>query len=1431
MDSVGVNVIETAALGRPFQLGMLYDCRKDALVPGITLWDKEQLQQSIRHHSQINTDFSVTASDSIEDKSHLMNIDVYLQLSLLSGLINVRGAAKYLSDTKKSFKQQRLTLHYHSTTKFEELTMNHLASGNIAHYEVFDNDTATHVVTGVLYGANACFVFDREVASDEDKSTVEGEVKAAFDKLKGISVGAQIDLSLNDKQKTAVQKFSCTFYGDFQLQSNPASFEDALNVFADLPKLLGENKELAVPLRVWLYPLDKLHSHAAKLQKDISIGLIKNAESVFEALSTTEMKCSDLLKDTPSLAFAGFCDKIMHMKQNCYIYKLSFMKKLGSLLPKIRGDIEKETALNELLRDHEECPFRRRDLEQWMKEKEQESVIIKTLLRQLIDSGATVEENLDTILLDLEVENVVSYTFTTFEWPDVLLSKQRAFLNASTEGNNGEDTPNSKQKTGFTPEIKKTMKSNLNIFKNLIKSKTCKPAKFIVASKEMKNNPGSCILLYENESDEATCFIPPLKPACPVIEQISGHSVVVKVSPACPATEELRLLYKMKEENDWKSQSVLQSLDTVPLTDLSPDTEYEMKYAAVGKLNYTVDSEVIHLRVIDKKVIDATESVLETLSLVENKCSKLLEDNSAVTFSAIHRKFQAMMKYCQIYKQDLCNKIKSMIQSIQACKKDINSLIDLLQTHEKSPFNESELMEWITVKEKESNAVNKFLQQLCDSRADVNNTVDTFLLDISVKNIVCYTFSSLDLPDNLISDQENFLKPQMIKRNSENKRNAVPQTWLTGSIREIMKRHLEIFKELMLLHADQSTKFLVTLKDHTIHPGSCILLYVNGSDDAICFTPPLKPACPVIEQISGHSVVVKVSPACPATEELRLLYKMKKGKDWKSQSVQSHDTVTLTDLSPDTEYEMKYTAMGKLNYTVESDVIHLRVIDQKLIHAKESVLETLTLIENKCIKLMEGNSAVTFSAIHKKIQDMMRYCQTYRQDLNNSFKSMIQSIQACEKGISALTDLLQAHNESPFKESSLKEWITLKENESNVVDQFLQKLHDSGAEVHNNLDTFLPENKVRNLVCYTFSSLELPDDLLSDQEHFLKHSTMRTNSEKKPSAVPQTWLTGSIKGKMTEHLEIFQELMLLHGNQSVKFLVTSKEHTICPGSCILLYENGSDEATCFIPPSKPACPVIEQISGHSVVVKVSPACPATEELRLLYKIKEEKDWKSQSVLQSHEKVTLTDLSPDTEYEMKYAAVGKLNYTVDSDVITVTTRTTNIRAESTRNPIFNKGVKVHSILTGKTAMAHKHIISTLQTQIEDLREVQTVHESDIVMVFCPIVSRVGTDIDAALKAFSNYTETKLAVLVVIHHTFDPDKMVPESSKCVNRTDILTVDYLFYEDTGLLKCQKNSDSTKKVVNWLIHEGRKRGVQICPRQNKSVPNWLSSLSLGRP
>ncbi|XP_016384142.1 uncharacterized protein LOC107720820, partial [Sinocyclocheilus rhinocerous] len=160
------------------------------------------------------------------------------------------------------------------------------------------------------------------------------------------------------------------------------------------------------------------------------------------------------------------------------------------------------------------------------------------------------------------------------------------------------------------------------------------------------------------------------------------------------------------------------------------------------------------------------------------------------------------------------------------------------------------------------------------------------------------------------------------------------------------------------------------------------------------------------------------------------------------------------------------------------------------------------------------------------------------------------------------------------------------------------------------------------------------------------------------------------------------------------------------------------------------------------------------------------------------------------------------------------------------------VKVCIFRTGKTNNYDKDFTGMLQSRIENLTEVPTVGKSDIILVFCPAVSRAGTDIDKALEIFNHNTEAKLGVLVVLHHTFDPEKVIPDSSRSVKRTDILTVDCLFYEDAGFLKCQKNSDAADKVVNWLIQEERQIGVKIRPRKNLTTKvNFTNSGQIQYP
>ncbi|XP_030578270.1 uncharacterized protein LOC115774934 [Archocentrus centrarchus] len=104
--------------------------------------------------------------------------------------------------------------------------------------------------------------------------------------------------------------------------------------------------------------------------------------------------------------------------------------------------------------------------------------------------------------------------------------------------------------------------------------------------------------------------------------------------------------------------------------------------------------------------------------------------------------------------------------------------------------------------------------------------------------------------------------------------------------------------------------------------------------------------------------------------------------------------------------------------------------------------------------------------------------------------------------------------------------------------------------------------------------------------------------------------------------------------------------------------------------------------------------------------------------------------------------------------------------------------------GKTNGAHIPVVQMLQRTGQT--EVTSPKESDYLLVFCPVVSRVGTDISEALD---NITPGKSVILVVMHHTFNPDHVVAESRRQVkNPTVCLTVDCLFHEG-HLLNCNLN------------------------------------------
>uniref|UniRef100_UPI003AAB2CE5 uncharacterized protein n=1 Tax=Centroberyx gerrardi TaxID=166262 RepID=UPI003AAB2CE5 len=173
---------------------------------------------------------------------------------------------------------------------------------------------------------------------------------------------------------------------------------------------------------------------------------------------------------------------------------------------------------------------------------------------------------------------------------------------------------------------------------------------------------------------------------------------------------------------------------------------------------------------------------------------------------------------------------------------------------------------------------------------------------------------------------------------------------------------------------------------------------------------------------------------------------------------------------------------------------------------------------------------------------------------------------------------------------------------------------------------------------------------------------------------------------------------------------------------------------------------------------------------------------------------------DKQLEMKDKLVEERNKQIEHQgqkINDLETEMERLQGENSAQTIGKANMgKLYTLVTGNTLESHKKFVQQLIKG--GATEVDSPDKSDVTIVFCPIVSRNETDITAALSDISGFNPV---ILVVMHHTFNPNCTVPNSSRVVNNSSVvLVVDCLFYESRGLLDCQRNKDAVSEVLNKL-------------------------------
>ncbi|XP_037631601.1 stonustoxin subunit alpha-like [Sebastes umbrosus] len=584
MDSEARGTMEMPALGRPFRLGMLYDCRKDSLIPGMTLWDHDDLMKNISDRPQNYNDFEIVASESISDKSSALNVDASLKASFFGGLVEVEGSAKYLKNSTTSKSQARVTLNYKTTTKFQELSMNHLGRGNVKHQYVFEKGLATHVVTGILYGAQAFFVFDREVSEKENHQDIQGNLKVMIKMIPCIAIEGEGSLRMEDKDRENVEKFSCRFFGDFSLQKPPTSFRDAVEVYQSLPKLLGVNGENAVPMKVWLLPLTSLDSSAAKLVRQISLRLVQESQSVLEDFSELEMRCNDAFKTTTAQRFPQIGKKIKTFKEMCSEFRLELQRTLAKKLPLIRGGGEEEAVLAEILKKRCSSPFNSKNLNEWMDCKEREVDTLKSFTNMMKNTKIVPSQN-HLYKESLSAEHAMCFVFTSLGIAEPYLSTLSNYLKQTPDDPQDPRTQDvEKEQWHASKEVADVMRNKAKLFSDFAEAnKENKNIKFLTVGLTNETQKGSSIYLYKDGFSVNENFEPPSKPETVTVSDINHNSVTLKISPPRFGAENITsysVEYCVTGEDGWKQKTASTAVE-VTVTNLSPNSEYMFRCRAV----------------------------------------------------------------------------------------------------------------------------------------------------------------------------------------------------------------------------------------------------------------------------------------------------------------------------------------------------------------------------------------------------------------------------------------------------------------------------------------------------------------------------------------------------------------------------------------------------------------------------------------------------------------------------------------------------------------------------------------------------------------------------------------------------------------------------------------------------------------------------------
>ncbi|XP_041814980.1 uncharacterized protein LOC121622171 isoform X1 [Chelmon rostratus] len=148
--------------------------------------------------------------------------------------------------------------------------------------------------------------------------------------------------------------------------------------------------------------------------------------------------------------------------------------------------------------------------------------------------------------------------------------------------------------------------------------------------------------------------------------------------------------------------------------------------------------------------------------------------------------------------------------------------------------------------------------------------------------------------------------------------------------------------------------------------------------------------------------------------------------------------------------------------------------------------------------------------------------------------------------------------------------------------------------------------------------------------------------------------------------------------------------------------------------------------------------------------------------------------------------------------------------ATSSPQNFREVIYQVVVSGKTFGADVQLMrKVLKSQFQDQVEfVESSTDHQVTVLLCPICSRIGSDVDAAV---SEVKDDKPVILVLMHHTHEPRHTTSVRTWAYYPKIVFHVN-VFFHDTmnGLLSCAQNDIAVSSIQNKLLEYSTPRPQQ---------------------